>query len=473
MTAPCLDLFRSIARPLVVAAALAGLLSLAAATPGLPSAPTPARPAGAEAAMGPLRVHPANGRYFADPRGAAVYLTGSHTWTSLVDRGSTDPPAPFDYEGYLDRLVAHGHNFIRLWAWELVRYRLPGEPVMYVAPSPHVRSGPGLARDGKPRFDLTRFDEAYFDRLRARVEAARRRGLYVSVMLFEAYGARFAVDAVHPMQAENNVNDVDGDRDGDGRPTEVHTLVDPAVTAVQKAYVRKVVDTLADLDNVLYEIANEGGPESTGWQHAMVEHVRAAQRGRPHVHPVGLTFQYKGGRNATLMASTADWISPGWTRAENYRSDPPPATGRKVIVSDTDHHWGVGGDRVWVWKSFLRGHNPIYMDPLDDDPGRQGARAAMGQTLAFARRVDLAAMTPEPSLASTGYCLAGPREYLVYAPAGGRVTVDLSAVRGRLVVEWFRPATGAASPGGTVAGGGRRTLRAPFRGDAVLYLRAG
>ena len=33
----------------------------------------------------------------------------------------------------------------------------------------------------------------------------------------------------------------------------------PAVTPVQEAYVRKVLETLNSLDNVLYEIANEVG----------------------------------------------------------------------------------------------------------------------------------------------------------------------------------------------------------------------
>ena len=39
--------------------------------------------------------------------------------------------------------------------------------------------------DGKPKFDLTKFDPAYFERLRSRVEAAGQRGIYTSVMLFE------------------------------------------------------------------------------------------------------------------------------------------------------------------------------------------------------------------------------------------------------------------------------------------------
>ena len=43
-------------------------------------------------ARGPLRVHPQNPRYFTDATGKAVYLTGSHTWSNLVDMGPSDPP---------------------------------------------------------------------------------------------------------------------------------------------------------------------------------------------------------------------------------------------------------------------------------------------------------------------------------------------------------------------------------------------
>ena len=65
---------------------------------------------------GPLRVCTANPRYFADPGGRPVYLTGSHTWQSLQDGmlpGYTTVTQPFDYAGYLDLLQANHHNFIR------------------------------------------------------------------------------------------------------------------------------------------------------------------------------------------------------------------------------------------------------------------------------------------------------------------------------------------------------------------------
>ena len=74
-----------------------------------------------------------------------------------------------------------------------------------------------------------------------------------------------------------------------------------------------------------------------------------------------MTFQYKGGSNQVLLKSPADWISPN--PDGGYRDKPPAADGKKVIITDTDHLWGVGGNRAWVWKSFLRGLNPIFMDP--------------------------------------------------------------------------------------------------------------
>jgi hypothetical protein len=62
---------------------------------------------------GPLRCNPANPRYFTDDTGTAIYLTGSHTWATLVDM-RMEGDAAFDWLGFLDMAQAHGHNFMRL-----------------------------------------------------------------------------------------------------------------------------------------------------------------------------------------------------------------------------------------------------------------------------------------------------------------------------------------------------------------------
>jgi hypothetical protein len=438
-----------------------------------------------------LRVHPTNPRYFTDDGQRAVYLTGSHTWDNLQDMGDTDPPPAFDFIAYLDFLARHDHNFIRLWRWELLGWdtKANNEKTakrLVAAPHPWARTGPGQALDGKPRFDLERFNDAYFQRLQARVRAARDRGIYVSVMLFEGWGLQHVADAwkAHPFHPENNVNGLDGDADHDGRGLEVHTLQLPRVTRLQEAYVRQVIDTVNEFDNVLYEIANESGAYSTGWQAHFIRFIHDYEQGKPRRHPAGMTFQYardakQRGANTNLFGSPADWISPNPDAGEfNYRTNPPPADGRKVILTDTDHLWGIGGDVAWVWKSYLRGLNPLFMDPYrqvvlqeGSDPKWDPVRRAMGASRRLAARVNLAAMTPRGDLASSGYCLANPvKEYLVYLPKGGEVTVDVSAATGPLRVEWIHPIEGTTTPGGTVAGGTKRVLAAPYPGEAVLHV---
>jgi hypothetical protein len=436
-------------------------------------------------ASGPLRVHPDNPRYFSDGSGKVVYLTGSHTWSNLPDMGSSDPPPRFDFDAYLDFLDRLNHNFIRMWTWESTRWQ-PGHwrpgATHTVAPHPLARTGPGSAADGKPKFDLTKFDRDYFHRLRQRVTDAGQRGIYVSVMLFEGWGVQFAQQAweTHPFQAANNVNGIDGDASGDGKGLEIHTLTNRKVTALQEAYVRKVIDTVGDLDNVLWEISNENHTPSTRWQYHMIDYIHRYESGKPKQHPVGMTFQYKGGSNRTLFESPADWISPN--PEGGYRDNPPAADGSKVVLTDTDHLWGIGGSQAWVWKSFLRGLNPLFMDPYDGtvignpfDAQWDPVRKSLGYTRRFAEAANLAAMTPSNELASSGFCLAHASadqgEYLVYAPEGGKVTIDLSATPGKLKAHWFDPSEGTSVDASLIDGGTPQTLQVPFAGDAVLWLK--
>ena len=435
------------------------------------------------AASGPLRQHPDNPRYFADGSGKAILLGGSHTWNNLVDMGTSDPPPRFDFDGYLDFLERYGHNFIRMWTWEPTTWNTKAnrrDAINHAAPQPWPRTGPGSALDGKPRFDLSRFNPDYFRRLRSRLEAAGKRGIYVSVMLFEGWAMQFAPGAweTHPFHPKNNINGINGDANGDGKGLEVHELANRKVTAIQEAYVRKVIDTVNDLDNVLYEVSNENHPASTRWQYHMIEFIHRYERTRPKQHPVGMTFQYRGGSNETLFKSPADWISPN--PAGGYRDNPPSATRGKVVLSDTDHLWGIGGNRQWAWKTFTRGLNPLFMDPYDGlildgkfDRRWEPIRVALGHILGFSRRIALEKAKPSRAIASSTFCLAVPgSHYVVYLPEGGSVEVNLSAVKGQLAVEWFNPSTGKTTQRGKVGGGARRKFTAPFKGDAVLYLAA-
>ncbi|MBS7610336.1 hypothetical protein KEJ19_07255 [Candidatus Bathyarchaeota archaeon] len=358
-------------------------------------------------------------------------------------------------------------------------------PFSFSQPHPWKRKGPGLARDGKPKFNLFEFDETYFQRLYHRVQMAAENSIYVSIMLFEGHMAQFAAQGweFHPFNSENNISKIHCER------LDYYTLKNKEILEIQEAYVRKVIDTINDFDNVLYEICNEAGNYSTEWQYHFIRFIKSYERDKPKQHPVGMTFQYGGeqsGNNANLFNSPADWTSPN--PEGGYREDPPLNDGRKVILNDTDHLWGKGGNPQWVWKSFTRGHNPLFMDRIvdltdrtitwagkaraEDIPKAEEIRKAMGLTIQLAKRFNLAEMLPLPDLASTRYCLAKPREaYIIYTyDSNGEVRVDLHNVTGEFHVEWIHPVDGSIVVSNNVQGGGLRIFKSPLKEDAVLLL---
>ena len=220
---------------------------------------------------------------------------------------------------------------------------------------------------------------------------------------------------------------------------------------------------------MLYEVTNEGGYKD--WDRFVVETVHAYEKTKPKQHPVGLTG-HGSENNDEMLASPADWFSPGSSQWPDLKADPRAVDGKKVSLLDTDHVFGVGGDQKWVWKAFLRGHNVLFMDPYDDPAwapvlagqgvgvrDAEACRRAMGHARRYAERIDLAASRPAGELASTGYCLAVPgREYLVYLPDGGAATVDLSAAQGQALRGVDAPDHGQDHP--RRGGGWRRETHA-------------
>jgi Bacterial Ig domain/Immunoglobulin domain/Immunoglobulin I-set domain len=435
-------------------------------------------------AMGPLKVLAGNPRYFTSGNGKAILLAGSHTWSDLVDNGTTQPPAAFNYNGYISFMVAHNFNFTRLWAWMLTNRNSNDQYENYTGP-PYIwaRPGPGTADDGQPLWDLTKLNQTYFDRLRARVIQAGNSGIYTSVMLFDGWEWQFATqsDDGNPFLSENNVNGISC---SGTCPTD-NSQITAAAWSVEQAYIRQVVNTVNDLDNVMYEVSNEAGaPYSTSWQASVIAYVKQYEATLPNQHPVGMTYQYEGGSDSTLYSSDADWISPGTQL-------PPPATGNKVIINDTDHSFyytdmqaaGQNGQREWAWENFTYGNNLAFMDPyLVVWPGRN---APSGTTLDpywneirntltdirnYGSKIDLANMTPQGTLTTTGYCLAEPGvQYLVFNPFSGE-TITVQTVAGTYTYEWFNPSAHALVSTGNITVGTSGTFTASFTGDSVLWL---
>jgi hypothetical protein len=452
----------------------------------------------------PLKTLATNPHYFTDDSGKAVYLTGSQTWNTLQDWGTNSSVRRLDFEAFVKMLVSYHHNFTLLWTTELPKvHSLPttasAPPDISVAPFPWRRTGPGKASDGKPKFDLTKFNPGFFRRLRTRVQQLHAAGIYAGVYLFTGEFInmfRSPTDG-YPLTGSNNVNGID---DGGGIASVTMTAPD-AITTVQDTYVKKMIDTLNDLPNVLWIVSEEAPGNSVWWNNHLIALVHSYEAGKPSQHPVGYAVRHDND-DASITNSDADWIAPV------ARISPTSSCGSghprcKVNINDSDHsYFGMWNDsprvnRNFFWINFTQGSQTLFMDPYvvyyprqkrnlpgrpiingmgsAPDPRWTNVRATMGYIRGYAERMDLAAMTPHGELSSTGHVIASPRaahpEYLVYAPSGGLFTVNLSNCRGRMEVEWMNPATGAKVAASAIDGGAARTFTAPFSGDAVLYLR--
>ena len=451
----------------------------------------------------PLKASSTHPNYFADGSGKAVYLTGSHTWNDFQDWGTDDSPQPFDFAGYVQMLVSHNHNFTLLWQTELPVFRgLPtrsgASPDYFVTPQPWQRTGPGTASDGKLKFDLTKFNQVYFDRLRDRVQQLRTAGIYAGVYLFSGEWLlrfRFAGDG-YPFTGGNNVNGID---DG-GRTGSVTMTAPNPIMAFQDAYVKKVIDTLNDQPNVLWITSQEAPPGSEWWNDHLIHLARSYEAGKPMQHPIGYGV-LADNKDATIVNSDADWIAPA------ARISPTNSCGNghpacKVNVNDSDHsYFGMWNDspqanRNYFWINFTQGNQTLFMDPYvvfypresrnlcpspvhgigsAPDLRWDNVRDTMGYIRGSADRMNLSRMAPQGKLSSTGHVLANTDlakpDLLVYAPTGGSFTVNLSSVGGPLAVEWMNPPTGKKTAGASVGGGSTQTFTPPFDGDAVLHLR--
>jgi len=328
--------------------------------------------------------------------------------------------------------------------------------------------------------------------MRSRIIEAGQNGIYVSVMLFNGadWTGLNSTDG-NPFERTNNVNGISC---SDACPTDASSIPTRAWT-YEKNYLHKVINTVHDLPNVMYEISNESPATSTVWQENMMSELNTWEKNTygSH-HPIGFTFQYPDGKDSTLLSSAADWISP----LANVPSPSEP-NGRKVIINDTDHSYGYAqmeidgptGNIAWAWKNFANGNGIAFMDPYlvvwagrnnctgapveaDRgicsmlDPAWDPIRRAIQDVLVYAKKIDLKNMMPQGSLSTSGFCLANHgSQYLVFSTSN---SFTLTTAAGSYTFEWFNPSTHTIAKTGTVTVGNSQTFTASFTGSSVFWL---
>ena len=113
----------------------------------------------------------------------------------------------------------------------------------------------------------------------------------------------------------------------------------------------------------------------------------------------------------------------------------------------------------------------------EPDSDRPLIRRAMAQALAYANKINLAAMTIETGrgIIESGYGLYEVcAEYLMYMPTDGSHSINLSSCQPdrSFAVEFFEPLTGTTSSGETVLGGTIQAFNPAGSNPMVVYLKA-
>jgi hypothetical protein len=460
------------ALPLALLAALAG-----------PLAAEPVRP---------LALHPDNPHYFLFHGKAAVLVTSGEHYGAVLNRD-------FDYVAYLDELQARGFNLTRTFsgtyceppgAFKIEDNTLAPAAGRYL--TPWARSDKPGAGDGGDRFDLTRWDETYFKRLRDFVAQAGKRGVVVEFVLF----CPFYEDAMwrlSPMNAANNVNDV-----GKVDRKEALALKDKDLTAVQEAVARKLVAELRDCDNVYFEVCNEPyfGGVTLAFQERIIQVIVDAEKDLPHTHLIAQNIANGSAKierpSPHVGIFNFHYATPPTTVGLNYGLDRAlgddetgfRGTGDRAyrteawdfllaggaVVSNLDYSFtckhpdgtakvtsspGGGGPelrrQLAILKQFLDGFDLVRMKP--DEASLRGRKVTAAATAPGAKP------EPEPTvrlLAERG------RQYAVYVRGGTAAEVTLELPVGAFRAEWINPRSGTVERTESfLHGGGERLLRSP------------
>ena len=440
----------------------------------------------------PLALHPDNPHYFLFRGQPAVLISSAEHYGALLNRD-------FDYHKYLAELAAHGLNQTRTFAgaycespgsFNIARNTLAPAEGKFI--SPWARSDtPGYPNGGNT-FDLSRFDDAYFERLRDFMAEASRRGVVVELNLFCPF-YKDDMWRLSPMNVANNVNNV-----GHVPRTNVYTLdKNGGLLPFQDAMVRRIVAELADFDNLYYEVCNEPyfGGVTMEWQRHIVDTIVDAEKGFERRHLISLNIA-----NGTAKVTDSH---PAVSIFNFHYANPPAAVaenfGLNKVIGDNETGFRGTGDtpyRQEAWQfllaggalfshldySFAVGQEDGTFEYPDKQPGggNRGFRAQMGVLKKFIESFEFVRMAPHNELLKvalkekeSAYLLAEPgRQYAAYVFARGPVDVTLELPAGKFAGEWVNPVTGESVQPVAVEGG-RVPLKSPAcETDIALRLKA-
>lgn len=447
-------------------------------------------------AAAPIALHPENPHYFLWRGTPTVLVTSAEHYGAVMN-------LDFDYRRYLDTLGKAGMNYTRIFsgayvepegAFNIARNTLAPLPNRFL--SPWARSEqPGYANGGN-KFDLTRWDDQYFARLKEFIGRAARRGVVVELSIF----CPMYEESQWRLSPMNPANHLHGW--GAVARTNVYTLDrHGGLLAVQESLVRKLVTELNGFDNLFYEICNEPyfGGVTLEWQHHIADTIVATEKELSRRHLIA--------QNIANQSAKVENPHPAVSILNFHYATPPKTVAlnrhlQRVIGDDETGFRGTNNlaYRSEAWEfllaggglfnnldySFTVGHEDGTFVYPQNQPGGGNTdfRRQMRILSRFLHGLDFVRMHPDPSVVEGGVPAGGTVQALVEpgrtmalylrreGAAVGSESLKVRLPEGRWKAEWLDPKTGRITGRSRVDGGGVRSIAAPaFHEDIALLLR--
>lgn len=377
---------------------------------------------------------------------------------------------------------------------------------------PWARGESGTAWDGLAKYDLTRYNPWYFDRLREFASLCDRKG----TILFHNFYMQHALlemDAHYvdfPWRPANCLQETDMP-DRNPAADVFYNITHPLRRELHRAYIRKCLDELGDYTNVVHLLSQEyTGPASFArfwlevideWQREKGKRILVGLGGTKDVldelagdprvsvldlrywwyQPDGSLYAPKGGTQVPgryVSGTAAARTTPLsiYRQVREHRMRYPEKGLIHQINASRQQTWAFlmgGGSMLVRYLEYTGGRDPAdYEAPADS--------ATVRPTYDFINKRlshQLQRMVPQDSMVSNpenNFCLGDKcKAYLVYLMAGGTVELDLKAAPGGFYARWFDPRSGDLSDAAlnsVVKGGGIAIFTAPTTEDWVLWL---
>jgi hypothetical protein len=438
----------------------------------------------------PLSLHPDNAHYFLFGDRPTVLITSGEHYGAVLN-------LDFDYATYLKALEKDGLNLTRTFtgayvepigAFNIASNTLAPAKDRFICP--WARSDTPGYPNGGSKFDLTKWDEAYFKRLKDFVAQASQRGVVVEMNLFCPFYEE-AQWKLSPQNAANNINGI-----GAVGRTNVYTLDQHGgLLPVHEAMTSKIVTELQGFDNVYYEICNEAyfGGVTLEWQHHIADVIVATERGFKSKHLIS--------QNIANNKATVQNPHPGVSIFNFHYASPPDTVamnyGLNKVIGDNETGFKGTNEthyRMEGWQfilaggglynnldySFVAGHEDgTFVYPAKQPGGGSPTfRKQLKILKDFIHGFDFIKMKPDNSIIKAGlpekakaYALGEPgRQYAIYIFGGSQANLMLELPAGSYAAEWLNPVNGkvAKKERLTHSGGALNVVSPDYTPDIAL-----